>query len=82
MRDAPNKFRNTRGKLKDANANATIWNCEIKIPGTISSRFVASMGLFYEGAFLQTPNKDDLKAIYDKYKAKLDSCLIPLGYTL
>jgi len=82
LRDGPNKFRNIRGSVTDANANATIWSCGVIIPGTISSRFVASMGLFYEGAFIQTKNKEDLKDVYNKYKTKLDSCLLPRGYAL
>jgi hypothetical protein len=82
MRDAPNKFRNIRGKTIDANYRATIWAPGIIVPGTISSRFVASMGLFYEGAFIQTVNKDDLRSVYDKYKGLLNSCLAPQGYTL
>jgi len=81
MRDAPNKFRNIRGKLVDANANATIWACGIQVPGTLKARFVASMGLFYEGAFLQTQNKDDIKAIYQKYSSLLDTCLLSQGYS-
>ena len=82
LHDAPLKFRNIRGKVTDANANATQWECGITVPGTIKSRFIASMGMFYEGAFLQSNSKDDLKAMYDECKARLDSCLIPKGYTL
>ena len=75
MRDAPNKFRNVRGKLQQANVNATFWDCSINVPGTLKSRFVASMGLFYEGAFMQSKNKDDVQSVYDTYKALLSSCL-------
>jgi hypothetical protein len=79
-RDAPNKFRNIRGKLIDANANATTWACGIKVPGTIGSRFVASMGLFYEGGFLQSKKKEDVRPAYDRCKNLLASCLGPQGY--
>ena len=82
MHDGPNKFRNVRGNTISANANATIWSCGIKVPGTINSRFVASMGLFYEGAFLQTKDKDALRPVYNSCEAMLDSCLIPQGYSL
>ena len=82
VRDAPDKFRNIRGNVTDANANATIWACGIKVPGTISSRFVASLGLFYEGAVFQSKNKNELKAVYDQYKEQLSTCLIPQGYQL
>ncbi len=80
--DGVNKFRNTRGKLLDANMNATNWACGIKIPGTINSRFVASMGLFYEGAFYQTRNKDSVRAVYDKYKDLLRNCLKGEGFKM
>ena len=80
LRDAPNKFRNIKGKLQEANANATMWASGVQVPGTIGSRFVFSMGLFYEGALLQTKNKADLKAVYDKYRGLLNDCLAPQGY--
>ncbi len=80
MRDAPNKFKNIRGKLQQANSTATLWDCGIKIPGTIKSRFVASMGLFYEGAFIQPKNKDDIQSVYDTYKGLLNKCLGAQGY--
>ena len=82
VRDAPNKFRNVRGKTMEANGQATMWECSIKVPGTVGSRFVASMGLFYEGAFFQTANVNDLKEAYAKYKSILSACLLPKGYTL
>jgi len=82
MRDAPNKFRNIRGNVTNAGQNATSWSCGIKVPGTINSRFVASLGLFYEGAFYQSANKDGLKAVYERYKKLLTDCLSPQGYSL
>lgn len=75
MRDAPNKFRNIRGKVQQANSTATLWDCGIRVPGVIKARFVAGMGLFYEGAVLQTTEKEDLREVYDKYKALLTQCL-------
>ncbi|MFI5196057.1 MAG: hypothetical protein ACHQD8_03120 [Chitinophagales bacterium] len=82
IRDAPNKFRNIKGKEIESNMNAIIWECGIKVPGTIGSRFVVSMGGFYEGAFFQTRNKGELKDFYDKYKDLLNACLAPQGYVL
>ena len=82
LRDAPNKFSNIKGKQIESNMNAIIWECGIKVPGTIGSRFVVSMGSFYEGAFFQTKNKDEIKAYYDKYKGLLSACLAPQGYVL
>lgn len=82
VRDAPNKFRNVRGKTLQANQNVTMWDCSIKVPEVIGSRFVASMGLYYEGAFFQTKNSDEVKAAYDKYKKILASCLTANGYTM
>ncbi len=66
----------------EANSNATIWASGIKVPGGIGARFVASMGLFYECAFFQTKNRDEIQAVYDKYKGLLTNCLKPEGYTL
>ena len=82
IKDAPAKFRNIRGKVIESGQQAIIWDCGIKVPGTIGSRFVVSMGLFYEGAFFQTTNKDELKAYYDKYKELLSACLKSQGYVL
>ena len=82
LRDAPNKFRNIKGREIESGINAIVWESGIKVPGTISSRFVVSMGGFYEGAFFQTRNKDALKAYYDKYKDLLTGCLAPQGFVL
>jgi hypothetical protein len=82
IKDAPNKFRNVRGKLTDASMKTGIWESSIKVPGTIASRFISSMGLFYEGAFYQTKQRDSLRAPYEKFKQKLSDCLIPQGYSL
>jgi len=82
LHDAPGKFRNIRGKLKESNANATIWDCGVRVPGTIKSRFVASQGLFYEGGFLQTANKDEVKGVYDRCTALLSQCLLPQGFKM
>jgi hypothetical protein len=82
MQDAPNKFRNIRGNLINAGSSATIWACGITVPGTINSRFVASMGLFYEGAFMQTKNKEEVEAVYNKYRRTLSDCFSPEGYTV
>ena len=82
MRDAPNKFRNIKGKVLQSNISAVIWDCGVKVPGTISSRFVLSMGSFYEGAFFQTREKEEIKTNYDNCKDRLVACLAPQGYTM
>jgi hypothetical protein len=82
IHDGANKFRNIKGKELSKNMNATTWECGIKVPGTINSRFVKSMGLFYEGAFFQTENKANLITQYTRYKGMLDSCFTAQGYTL
>lgn len=82
IKDAPNKFRNIRGNQKAFNASATVWECGIKVPETIGSRFVSSMGLFYEGAFFQSKSKEGLKSTYLKCIGQLDSCLAPLQYKM
>ena len=74
IRDAPDQFRDIRGKVIKARAEAVFWESGIKVPGAISSRFVSSNGLFYEGALFQTKNKDEVKAAYDKYSGQLKSC--------
>jgi hypothetical protein len=82
MNDAPNKFRNIRGDVVASGMNDIAWSCTIKVPGVYKSRFVSSMGYFYEGAFLQTKDTAYLKPIYDTCKAMLDHCLLPQGYQL
>ena len=79
VNDAPFSFRNIKGApLKGLG----MWECGIKVPGTIASRFVYAMGLCYEGAFFQTQNKEELKGAYEKYKAILQNCLTAKGYTM
>ncbi|MCD6013395.1 MAG: hypothetical protein K0Q79_3257 [Flavipsychrobacter sp.] len=80
--DAPNKFRNIKGKMLESNATATMWASGIKVPGSIGHRFVQSMGLFYECAFFQTKNKQELEPVYEQYKTVLNNCLLHEGYTL
>lgn len=82
LRDAPNQFRNIKGRMIESNMNATMWAAGIVVPGSIGTRFVASMGLFYECAFYQTRSREELKPHYEKYKALLTDCLAPQGYTL
>lgn len=82
IRDAPNQFRNIKGKAIKTGADAQLWECGIKVSGSISSRFVASNGLFYEGAFFQSKNKREVKEAYDKYKQLLSFCLQLQGYKL
>jgi hypothetical protein len=66
----------------EANLNATMWASSIKIPGTIGYRIVQAMGLFYEGALIQTSDKEKLQPVYDEYKKKLTECLTPMGYKI
>ena len=79
IKDAPHGFRNIKGR---ADQSGHIWACGIKVPGTIASRFVENMGLYYEGGFFQTKNKDEVKGAYDKYRAMLKDCLSAHGYSL
>ena len=80
MHDATNQFRNIKGKTVSNSMYAIVWDCGIKIPGTIASRFVYANGTFYEGALLQTNNIADVKPVYEHYVTLLDSCLAPMGY--
>jgi hypothetical protein len=82
IRDAPSRFHNTRGKMLQSSPGAGMWECMIKVPGTISSRFVSSMGAFYEGALYQATTKDGMKQAYDKWKTELSNCLAPQGYKI
>ncbi len=81
MRDAPNQFKNIKGKIISNSQFSIVWDCGIKIPGTIASRFVYAKGTFYEGALLQTSDIKDIGAVYQHYINLLDSSLSPLGYT-
>jgi len=81
MRDAPNRFRDIKGKMTHSDRAYLIWESEIKVPGTISSRFVNSMGVFYEGAVFQSKTIDGLQTAYNKYTEMLSKCLTPLGYS-
>lgn len=80
--DAPNSYTNIRGRMMGSNANATMWSSTIKIPGTIGYRIVNSMGLFYEGALMQSKLREKVKPVYDEYRQKLKNCLEPQGYKL
>lgn len=82
MNDAPNGFKNIKGRMLESNMNATMWKSTLQIPGTVGYRIVQSMGLFYEAGLLQTTSKDNLQPVYDKYKKLLNDCLSPLGYNL
>ena len=82
LRDAPNQFRNVHGSLKSSDASSSIFKSNIKVPGTINSRFVSSMGLFYEGALYQSSDKLAMEMAYGKYRAQLDGCLKPQGYNM
>ena len=82
VRDAPNKFRNIRGAAQQSGLHVSSWACGIQVPGTIASRFVSSMGLFYEGAFFQTTDISEVRAVYEEHKKELTDCLLAQGYKL
>lgn len=82
MDDAPNSFENIKGKMLNMNQNATAWMSPVKMPGSIGHRVVFSMGLFYEVAFAQSTNKNDIRPHYHKLKQQFADCLAPMGYTL
>jgi hypothetical protein len=73
--DAALRFKNTKGAVISASAQGLVWDAKLTIPGTIKSRLVSVMGLYYEGAFFQTKNPADLKAAYGQYKTQLAGCL-------
>ena len=81
LHDAPNKFRNIRGKQLET-FSATLWECGIKVPGTINSRIVEAMGLYYEGALLQTGDVAQVRPLYGQYKKWLQECLVPQHYKM
>jgi len=82
MADAPHNFDNIKGKQMDMSMHSTMWASSVKIPGTVGYRIVESMGLFYEGALIQTTDKTKLPPLYAEYKKKLQECLTPLGYKM
>lgn len=82
IRDAPNRFRNIKGKELEQGPNVVMWESGIKPAGSIGARFVLSMGLFFEGAFFQTRNKAEMMPQYEHYGRMLSDCLTPQGYKL
>ncbi len=82
LRDAPNGFKNIRGNQLKGENGILAWQTGILVPGTIGSRFVSAMGLFYEGAFFQSPAITHVGAYYEKVKNGLNICLSPLGYKM
>lgn len=82
LNDAPNDFKNIMGRPMQANMNASMWASSVKIPGTVGYRIVQAMGLFYEGALIQTSDKEKLPPVYEEYKKKINECLAPLGYKM
>ena len=82
LRDAPNQFRNVRTNVIQTSHASKIFKSGITVPGTISSRFVASMGNFYEGALAQSKTVAGIKDAYDNYKKQLSVCLDPQGLTI
>lgn len=81
LKDAPNQFRNVRQPdAERGGSGSTIYKSNINVPGSIISRFISSMGLFYEGALKQAPTTDLLKPDYDRIIEELNTCLTPMGY--
>lgn len=79
LRDAPKEFRNVRTNLTQTSVGAQVYKCGVNVPGTMSSRFVYTMGNFYEGALAQSKTIAAIKAPYEKYKKMLEECLAPMG---
>lgn len=82
MRDAPTKFHNSRGKQLVGQPGAGMWESMIKVPGTISARFISSMGTFYEGALFAANTKEGMLAAYNKWKNEINGCLSSQGYKI
>jgi hypothetical protein len=80
MRDAPDEFRDIKGKERSNSMFAVVWDCGVPVPGTIASRFVFSKGLYYEGALVQTGDTAMVRKVYLEYAAKLDTFLLPMKY--
>jgi hypothetical protein len=40
------------------------------------------LGLFYEGAFFQTTDISEVRAVYEEHKKELTDCLLAQGYKL
>lgn len=80
LRDAPNEFRNIKQNVYEKNATATFYRSGIKLPGALQSRFVSSMGLFYECALVQNQDLNALQAPYEQFRTILQECTATLGY--
>ena len=82
LRDAPNQFRNVRTNITQTSVGAATYKSGINVPGTLNSRFVSSMGVFYEGALCQSTDISVIKTAYEKYKIKLNDCLAGKGFKM
>ena len=83
LKDGPNEFKNIRHPDPErSGGNGLVYKSNINVPGSIISRFVASMGLFYEGALKQAPTPELIKPEYDRIIAELNDCLAPKGYAM
>ncbi len=83
LKDAPNQFRNIRNPNPEKGGqNSITYKSGINIPGTIISRFISSMGFFYEGALKQAKTPEGLKDDYEHYKTILNTCLESKGYKM
>ena len=81
MHDAPEAFRDVRGKEVNNSYNALVWESGIKVPGTVASRFVFAKGMYYEGALMQAPDSSALRTVYQSTAMRMDSLLLPQGYS-
>ena len=66
--------------LTTSGGNAT-YKCGITVPGTINSRVVIAMGVFYEGALYQSKSTEGLSVQYYRYKKMLEECLSGKGFS-
>lgn len=82
MEESPNGFKNIIGRMMESNVTGTMWASTIKIPGTVGYRIVNAMGSFYEGALIQTTDKDKLGPVYEEFKEKITKCLASKGYKM
>jgi hypothetical protein len=80
MKESAMGYHRIKARPMLSDPEVQMWASVIKMPGSIGYRIVSAMGVFYESAFAQSTNKDDLKSPYEEYKKKITACLESKGY--
>ena len=80
--DAPGNFTKTKGKEIEVHTEASIYSCNMALPGMVTSALIFTGSWQYEGIVYQGNSIEDMRIYYDKYKKLLDGCAAAQGYSL